>query len=76
MSLTIDQTQSLDAGRAVGIDVDGRDCIVILRTVYDRVRCVLEEQHDEESPRATYAAVLKAWDQDDENPQQYLEYLK
>lgn len=26
-------------------------------------------------PREAYAAILRAWNADDENPEQYLEYL-
>jgi hypothetical protein len=60
----------------VPVDVDGRDCVVLRREIYDRVKRVLDYDSGDYSPRETYAAVLKAWDQDDENPEQYLEYLR
>lgn len=35
-----------------------------------------ETPDDDFDPRETYAAVLEAWDADDENPEQYLDYLR
>ena len=64
MTLTKEQQQALQKGESIRIEVDGTRCVLIREDLYD-----------EASPRASYAAVLKALDKDDESPEQYLEYL-
>lgn len=42
MQLTKDQKQSLDEGRAVPLNVDGSECVLLRKDVYERVRRVLQ----------------------------------
>ena len=57
MNLTSEQKQAIDHGQAVPLTVEGRDCVLISRDVYDRVKRVIDED-----PRETYPAAIKAWD--------------
>lgn len=71
MTLTAEQRQAIQRGEAVPVTIDGNRCVIV------REEALLEttQREDEESPRSRYAAVLKAIDSDDENTDQYLEYL-
>lgn len=62
MDLTNDEMQALDQGRAVPIVLGGRECVVLSRDVYDRVKRVVE--YSEMAPEDAYPAVLAAWDQE------------
>ncbi len=62
MHLT-DQQQAIEHGDAVPVVVNQTECIVIRKDVYEKSRGDFD-------PRLTYAAVLKAWDADDDNPEQ------
>jgi hypothetical protein len=64
MNLTNDQIQALDHGDAVPVLVDGRECVVLRRDIFDRVKGVIE--YDEMSPEEAYPAVLAAWDQEED----------
>ena len=57
MNLSPEQIQALDDGEAVPVVVDGRECMVLVRELYDRVRKVIEPDL-----REIYPAVVKAWD--------------
>ncbi len=70
MQLTEDQEKAIQAGQAIEVILAGTACVILSQNSY---RQLLET---EPSPRETYAMVLKAIDQDDEYPEQYLEYLK
>ena len=62
MDLSNDEIQALDQGDAVSIVVDGRECVVLRRDIYDRVKRVVE--YDEMNPEESYPAILAAWDQE------------
>ena len=64
MDLTNDQIQSLDQGNAVSIVVDGRECVVLRRDIYDRVKRVVE--YDEMNLEESYPAILAAWDEEED----------
>ncbi len=64
MELTNEQIQALDQGNAICIVVDGRECVVLRRDIYDRVKRVIE--CDEMLPEEAYPAVLAAWDQEED----------
>jgi hypothetical protein len=70
MNLTQDQEKAIQAGQAIEVEVAGTPCVILPKQTY---REMLEA---EVSIRETYGAVLNAIDQDDESPEQYLEYLK
>ena len=69
MNLTSEQQQAIAEGVPVPVIVNQTECILVRKDVFERI-------HDEFDPRLTYAAVLKAWDADDEDPAQYREYLR
>jgi hypothetical protein len=56
MDLTNEQIQSLDQGAAVAVRVNGRECVVVTREVYDRVRSLLDFD-----PAQAYPAIDEAW---------------
>jgi len=64
MDLTNDQIQALDHGDPVPVGVDGRQCVVLRRDVYDRVEQVIGYDDRELSPDEAYPAILAAWDQE------------
>lgn len=70
MTLTHNQADAVRKGESVVLDVDGIPCVLVRQDVFENVRRAAEP-----SPRASYPAVLKALDQDDESAGQYLEYL-
>jgi hypothetical protein len=53
----------------VPIVINQTECVLVRKDIFER----LQGDFD---PRSTYAAVLKAWDADDDDPQQYQEYLR
>jgi hypothetical protein len=57
MNLTTEQKKAIDHGEAVPFTVEGRECVLMSREVYDRVKQVLDLD-----PRETYPAAIKAWD--------------
>jgi len=66
MNLTNDQIQALDHGQAVPVTVDGRQCVVLRQDVYDRVKRIMEYDDSEMNPEEAYAAILAAWDQEED----------
>lgn len=70
MTLTAEQRQAIQRGEAVSVTIDGNRCVIVREETLQDV-----QEAGEESPRSRYAAVLKAIDSDDENTDQYLEYL-
>jgi hypothetical protein len=66
MDLTSQQVEAIDHGAAVPIVVEGRSCVVLRQDVYDRVKRVTDFDDSDISPEETYAAVLAAWDQEDD----------
>lgn len=70
MNLTKDQEQAIRSGQPVEVELAGTTCVILPKEAYCEL---LEVDH---SVRETYRAVLKAIDASDENPDQYLEYLK
>jgi hypothetical protein len=54
----------------------GQEYVVLHADVYDRLKLVLQYQDANFDPRDAYASILKAWDKDDELPEQYVEYLQ
>ncbi len=67
MQLTVD-IDAAKSGEPIRVMAEGVEMVILRADVYDRVKRVLEA--DEIDPRDTYAAVLRAWDQDD-NPKDY-----
>jgi hypothetical protein len=52
------------------VELAGTTCVILPKEIY-------QEMLETEMPiRETYASVLSAIDRDDENPDQYLEYLE
>lgn len=70
MVLSAQQLQAIEQGEAVELTLDGTRCVVVRKDVYQTVASAAEP-----NARETYPAVLKALDQFDESPDQYLEYL-
>ena len=74
MNLSAEQQHSIDQGFAVEINVEGRDCVLLRRDVYEKAKAVEENGI---SPRETYPSVLKAWDQnEDPSIDAYQEYRR
>lgn len=71
MTLSPDQLHALEGGQPVLLTVMGTPCIVVRQDVYERT----VSSSGEETPRDSYAAVLKALDACDEDTEQYLAYL-
>ena len=69
MELTYEQQLAIQNGALVPILIGKAECVIVRKDVY-------EKSVADADPRSTYAAVLKAWDADDENPSQYEEYLR
>ena len=62
MDLSNDQVQALDHGDVVPVTVAGRQCVILRREIYDRVKSVID---DPEMPaEEAYPAILSAWDQE------------
>ena len=70
MNLTKAQQKAIQAGEPVEVEFAGKACVILPKETY----CEMLE--GESAVRETYGTILKAIDQDDENPEQYLEYLK
>ncbi len=60
MHLTIEQQQAIDHGQAVWLLVEGRECVLLSRELYDHVKRVFDQT--ETDPRETYPSVIQAWD--------------
>jgi hypothetical protein len=65
--------KALDHGEPVPVKIDDKECIVVQKHVFERLK---NQVFDDMSPREAYPAVLKVIDKDDENPDQYLDYLQ
>ena len=76
MTLTSEQAAAVKDGEPVRVNPPevGTPCVLVRADVFDRVRTLIDGDADLR-PRDTYPAVLKALDQWDESPDQYLEYL-
>jgi len=70
MTFSAEQWHAIEVGQPVALTIMGTRCVVIRQDVYERSASVIEP-----SPRQSYAAVLRALDECDESPEQYLEYL-
>lgn len=70
MNLTKEQEKAIQSGQPIELELAGTTCVILPKETY----CELLDM--DLSVRETYATVLKAIDADDENPDQYLEYLK
>ncbi len=66
MDLTSDQVLAIDHGDAVPVVIDGRSCVVLRQEVYDRVKRVIAWDDSDLGPEDTYAAVVAAWDQEED----------
>jgi hypothetical protein len=56
MNLTQDQARALDQGEAIPVVVNGRECILVARDAFDRVRSILDID-----PAQAYPAIDEAW---------------
>ncbi|MDZ4685739.1 MAG: hypothetical protein SH850_11790 [Planctomycetaceae bacterium] len=76
MILTTEQAAAVKDGEPVRVTPPeiGAPCVLVRADVFDRVRTLIDADADFR-PRETYPAVLKALDQWDQSPDQYLEYL-
>jgi hypothetical protein len=72
MILSADQLSAIQRGSPVPINLDGTDCVVLRKDLYDKVKGLIYDD-SEVDPREMYPAVLSAWDQDD-NPDDYESY--
>lgn len=70
MLLSADQLKALGQGEPVPITIDNHEFVVVKKDVFDKLRLDSESTNVE-----GYVAVLSAIDQDDENIDQYLDYL-
>lgn len=69
MNITREQILAAEQGEPVRIQTPDAELVVLRADLYDKLT------NQNTSPRETYASVLQALDQDDDNPDQYLEYL-
>jgi len=67
--LTPDDHDALLEGRPIRILVDDIPCILVREEVFEALP-------GPDDVRAVYPLILKAWDSDDEDPEQYFEYLE
>ena len=70
MTLSAQQLQAIEHGETIALTIEGTHCVVLRQDVYQRATSPAEL-----SPREMYPAVLRALDQFDESPEQYIEYL-
>lgn len=68
--LTPEDRATLSGGQPLRIVIDDIPCVVLREDLFDAAEA------SDEDVRAAYPSVLRAWDADDENPEQYLEYLE
>lgn len=68
MNLTNEQLEAAEKGETVRVRANHVELVLLRADVYETLTAASE------SPRATYPAVFKVVDQDDD-PDQYLEYL-
>ncbi len=66
MNISQQQIDAVESGKVLSIPLDETECVIIRKEVFEKVRNALEIEE-------TYPAILEALD--DENPEQYLEYL-
>jgi hypothetical protein len=56
MELTNQQMKSLDEGQPIPVVLEGRDCVIVPREVFDRVSLLLDFD-----PSQAYPAIDEAW---------------
>lgn len=66
MNVSQQQIEAVERGDVLSIPLEKTDCVIIRKEVFEKIRNALEIEE-------TYPAILDALD--DENPDQYLEYL-
>ncbi|QEG14964.1 hypothetical protein [Gimesia maris] len=66
MNLTQAQSEAVSRGEIVSIKVGELDCILIREDLFEKLQKIRDTEE-------SYSAVIEALD--DENPDQYLEYL-
>lgn len=77
MELNNEQKQALEQGEAVPVTVDETRCVVVREDVYERIRSLPVDYDDGDyDVSETYPAIIEVLNQEDENPEQYLEYLE
>lgn len=70
MELTPEQSQALAQGDAIRIVINGTPCVLL------RQDCYYPKVIDDEADLSVwYPAVIEVLNQEDESPDQYLEYL-
>ena len=67
MNLTSEQQRAIDNGKAVEVTVDGRQCVLLNREMYDRVKQVIEYDDspptkEEQLAALRHAGKLAGWD--------------
>lgn len=70
MLLTTEQKQAIDHGRAVALNVEGRECVLISRDAYQRVQsAVLDDlpSLDEQRRLLRSLGEMAGWDDADMN---------
>ncbi|MBW3597579.1 MAG: hypothetical protein KY475_09925 [Planctomycetes bacterium] len=75
MNLSSEQKHDLEKGLPVPVTIDGLPCVVVRQEKYNRVMELIEYDDSKMDPRELYPMILSILDDDDENPDQYLEYL-
>ena len=75
MTLSAQQLQAIEQGETIELTIEGTHCVLLRQDVYQRDICQQGPSPEESSPRQMYPAVLRAIEQFDESPEQYLEYL-
>jgi hypothetical protein len=66
MNLSTDQLKALDRGQAVPLKIDKRECVVVRRDVYERVKD-LSYDDTEMDPAEAYPFVNEVMADDDAN---------
>ncbi|MEX0714949.1 MAG: hypothetical protein WD066_00100 [Planctomycetaceae bacterium] len=64
MELTREQHEAVEKGERVRVEIDGLDCAVVRWDIFETAQRILGHA-DDDDPRATYPAILRAWDADD-----------
>ena len=75
MILSADQLKALGQGEPIPVRIEDKECVVVQKDVFDRLQGLMYDASDL-LPREAYAVVLQAIDADDEDTDQYLDYLK
>lgn len=69
MNISDMQIEAAKRGETIRLTADDVEIVMVRADIFD------QRGSTSDNPRATYAAILKAIDEQDEDTEQYLEYL-